>query len=132
MFQKKVFVAPFFKSWIKLRVMPVARLLDRAMKVRGIFRVGVAWCEIRPASEPLSISFFQIPEVRMHCRNHRVSWVKDERDTGCKKARTSSQRNLRRELLRQVSLHRREIHAGLFEDFSFLEHARPATASTLS
>src|SRR5262249_14221362 len=114
--QLEIVIAPFLEPGIKLRIVSIARLAHRLVEVLSILRVGVTRCEIRAAAKPLRVAFFQISKVRMDGGNHRTFWMKDKRDSGREEFRPRAQRNLRGELLRQLSMNGREIDACLLEN----------------
>src|SRR6267142_693359 len=132
MFQHKVFIARFLESRIKLRVVTIARLLDGAMEVDRIFSKGIARSEIRSSAEPCGIAFLQISKVRVDCGHHRAARMKHQRDPGRKKRSAAAQRDLRRELFRQVSMHRRKIDPSFLENLSLLDDSCAAPAPSFA
>src|SRR5262249_50086269 len=132
MLQREVLVAPFLKPGIKLGTVTVAGLLDGAMEVAGILCVRIIRREVHASSKPLRIAFFEIPEIRMDRWNHRVSRMKDERNTRCKEFRSAAQGYFRRKVLGQVSLHGRKINAGLLEYLTLLQHSGATTTTAFA
>src|ERR1700731_2655420 len=104
MFQHEILIAPLLEARIKIRVGAVAGAPDGLMEMCGVIGVRVAWCQICSSAEPLSVALLQISKVRVNRRNHGTPRMKYERDACRKKLSSAAERNLGRELFRQVAM----------------------------
>src|SRR5262249_505897 len=132
MFQREIFITPLFEPAIKLPIVPVARLPDRAMKMRRVFGIWIVRREIGSSAKPLGISFLEIAKVRMDGGNDGTTWMKDQRNARSKKFGSTPKRDLCGELLRQFSVNRGEIDSRFLKYTTAFQHARPAAAATLT
>src|SRR5215471_13875302 len=99
MLQCKVLITPFFEADIEVSVMPIAGQLHGAMKMLGVFFVGVIGREICAPAKPVCVTFFKIPKVGMDRGNHRAARMEHKRNACRKELGSAAARDLRGKLL---------------------------------
>ena len=136
----EIVIAPRLEAGMEGRVVPVGDGLERAVEVDRILRVGIGRREVGPATEPrvgdaaVGVSDLEEPHVEMHGGDLRIARMGHDAHPGHEEARALPTAGPRpqplRHLPRQLSLHRRPVHAALLERDTLREHARYAPAAT--
>src|SRR5262249_25494705 len=102
------------------------------MKMPGVLCIWIARGEVHASAEPGGITFFEIPEISVNSRYHRILGMEDERDTSRKKFSAAAHRNLCGERFRKVAVHGREVNACFLKDVSILEDSCSSAATTFT